>query len=267
MLAIADGARVSTLGGEVRRFLFEEFERVDSDWARKRYFVEGTAVWTTDGSAADRDRDDDLVDCAELLRLAATAVLEAPLASPRLTIRYFASDNKSVTRVVGPFERTLLLSDRTVATADQETLRRIGALADSWHEMGYRADHPVFSALDAFGAVYSSFHGQTELQVLPTMVALEGIFVPWGEGSIAKRMISALSPLLSSEKALTQLVRRLYDLRSDLIHGRRVKVEGGELVAGAGTIACRATLALMDRLVGQGLTPETWTEALELDDD
>ncbi len=263
MLAISEGASASMLDGEVRRFLIDEFANIDPDWAHDNYFVASTAVWVTEGSAADSERDDELVLLADLIRLAATAVLEAPLASPRLTIRYFGLGQDSHRRIIGPFERTLLLSDHSIATADLAALERIGGLAKSWHAAGYDADHPAFGALGAFGAVYTSLNARPELRMMPTMVALEGIFAPENAPAIARRMTATLSALLASEPALTASIRQLYDIRSDIIHGRSLKDDANEAMGSVGAIACRATLAVMDRLVRGKVPPNRWTDVLE----
>lgn len=263
MLAIAKNASARMLGGKLRRFRFEEFEEVDEDWANEKYFVKGTAVWVTKGTLRDMDRDDELIRRVELIRLAAMAVLGEPFASPRLTIRYFGLGKKSCGRRIGAFERTLLLSDRNRATADRAALKRIGALVEAWRAAGYDADHPVFGALDAFGAVYTSLNARPELRIMPTMVALEGIFAPAHASGIARRMAASLSPLLVGEPALTASVRRLYNIRSDIIHGRAVQQNAVEAIGSVGALACRATLALMDRLIGEKIPPNDWTSVLE----
>jgi hypothetical protein len=263
MLAVAEGASVKALGGEVRRFRLEEFEELDSDWAHSNYFVESTAVWVTAGSPSQSHEDIQFMASAELIRLAATAVLEAPLASPRLTIRYFGLGTTSRSRRIGPFDRTLLLSDRSLALADQSALTRIGDLADSWLANGYGADHPVFEALDTFGAMYSSLNARPELRMMPTMVALEGIYAPDNAPAISKRMAAALTELLPAEPKLTASIKRLYDIRSDIIHGRPVNKAAIEVMNGVGIIACRSTLALLRRLTEKKISPDRWTDVLE----
>ncbi len=260
MLAIADSASAPALEGIVRRFRFDEFAEVDPDWAHGNYFVESSAVWVVQGSVGDVDRDGELLMLADLIRLAAIALLEAPLASPRLSIRYFGLGEDARARKIGPFERTLLLQDRSVAVADGETLRQIGALAGEWHAAGYHADHPAFAALDAFGAVYTSLSTRPELAMLPPMIALEGIFAPANAGGIAKRLANALAKLFPSDAALPDLVRELYDVRSDIIHGRPLRDDVTKASSAVGVLACRATRALMKRAIDDNVPPDRWTD-------
>jgi hypothetical protein len=261
MLAIADGASAPALEGIVRGFRLDEFAEVDSDWAHGNYFVKSSAVWVLEGSARDIDRDGELVTLADLIRLAAIALLEAPLASPRLSIRYFGLGDDARSRLVGPFERTLLLQEHSVATAGREALDRIGTLAGRWQKAGYYADHPAFAALDAFGAVYTSLRAWPELAMMPPMVALEGIFAPENAPDIAKRMASALAKLLSSDAAIPKLVQRLYNIRSDIIHGRPLDDAAATEATGAvGRLACHATRALIERAIEQHVPPERWTD-------
>ena len=263
MLAIAEGAAVTTLGGEVRRFLFEEFEELDSDWAHGNYFVESTAIWSIENPGGKgQDADESLIALADLIRLAALASLEAPLASPRLSIRYFGHGEGSRSRVIGPFERTLLIGDHSIATADADTLRHIGALADKWHDAGYSADHPALGALYAFGSVYTAFNARPELAMMPTMVALEGILAPESAPGIANRMATTLARLLP-DSGLPDRMKHLYSIRSDIIHGRPLDQSAMDAAAEMGPIACRATIALIDMAIERHLPLDRWVEVLD----
>lgn len=264
LLGIAEGASASALGGTLRRLAFEEFAELDSDWAHPNYFVRHSAAWEVPEETGGSDWDADYVARADLVRLAAAAVLEAPIASPRLSIRYSGLGGEWWSRRIGPFGRTLLLRDETVAIADQAALEAIGALADRWAAAGYDADHPVFIALAAHGAVYSAFAQYPELAMMPTMVALEGLIAPQNLPGIASRLAATLAGLLPDDPGVERTVKRLYDLRSDIIHGRPLDAEAAAATGIAGELACRATVALIERGIARGTPPARWESLLEM---
>ena len=260
-LAIAEGATSQVFGGELRRFTLEEFADVDSDWAHGNYFVETTAVWTLDDSTKTAAHDQELIGMADLVRLAASAVLIAPLPSPRLSIRYYGIGEESRSRSIGVFDRTLLLSDQSVAVADTPALERVSRLAERWLAAGYTAEHPIFHALDAYGVIYTALDFYPELRMLPPLVALEGMIAPVPAPRIAERMAVALAVLLPGE-GFAKLVRRLYGIRSDIIHGRPLENGASDVMEEVGRLVCLATIALLERLIGRGVDPQSWTDEL-----
>lgn len=262
-LAIADGAQVAALEGHLRRLAFKEFAVLDPDWAHENYFVQGTGVWVCEPTSAKAFDLAKSADSAELLRLAAMAELQVPLPMPTLSMSY-AREGEATKRHLGPFERTLMLADHNVIEASPGELARVASTARAWQVAGFNWKHPIFSALSAFGAIYTALGRYPVLRAMPVMVALEGLFASKAAPNIARRMAENLKVVLTDAALLDDKVKSLYAVRSDLVHGRPVDETVAEhAFFEAGTLACRATGALVSLVIQRGLRASAWQAVRE----
>lgn len=237
----------AALDGRIARLALEEFQKLDDIWAHGNYYDQRSTVWRG-AVAADTPEGAINVACkkARLVQLAATVVCEAPLPDPILSIAYACHGSPaSVMRLIGPLERTWLLSDQAVAAPTHAQWQEIARLSETWHDGGLSSDSAVLHPLQAYGSVHNTLRGQPALMMMPIMVALEGTFAPGKARGIAQRMAANLARVLPDVPDLADRVRALYAIRSDIVHGRDFSQEQATAAfETVGSIACRAAGAL-----------------------
>jgi len=247
------GEPVPALGGQIAPFGFTELEQLDEDWARENQFDRRSTVWVASSPRTLGSADVDAAqECARLVRLAAVAVCGEPLPDPALSIVYAKSQGR-VVRQIGPFERTWLLGDRTMATPTPSQWSNIARSCEMWRAARLSSMHPVFLPMQAYGAVYASLAHEPALMVMPVVVALEGVFAPGKGAGIVARMTSNLARVLPRVADIEQRLRKIYKIRSDIIHGRRYDPEAAQAALRvAGRLACLATGALASQIAAKG---------------
>jgi|GEM_PF-5979697 len=223
---------VAVLNGTLRTLDFETFEKLEDDWARKSYFEETKPVFwirtgddiarvtvTESGPEMDENALDGTRDDAMLVYNALLAVTGQLYPDPRLSMEYFLH-GQSVSRRVGPFERTWLLNGGGLEPTSQETLRPVAALAEAWHQHDFRHTDVVFSPLRGLASLASTFMDPA-LGMLPLVVSLEGFLLPTKVDGIARHMADVIKHLLADAAPddIDEFMRAVYRARSSVVHG------------------------------------------------
>lgn len=254
---------VEVLNGTLRTLDFETFEKLEDDWARKSYFEATKPVfWIRTGDDVGRvtstesgGEEDPFAPAradAMLIYNALLAVTGELYPDPRLSMEYFRSDD-AWQRRVGPFERTWLLNGRGFEPISEETLLSVAALAENWHEHGFRFDDRVFSPLRGLASLASTFMSPA-LGMLPLIVSLEGFLLPAKVEGIARHMAAVIKQLLpdSASEDIADFMRDVYEIRSELLHGRTFPAEDISVISGTlqqltGSVVIAAAGEMMKR--------------------
>ena len=255
---------VEVLNGTLRTLDFETFETLEDDWAKQSYFEATKPVfWIRTGDDVGRATTAESGDSAEdpfaparadamLIYNALLAVTGELYPDPRLSMEYFRNDD-AWRRRIGPFERTWLLNARGLEPTAEETLLSVAALAEDWHEHGFRYDDRVFSPLRGLASLASTFMSPA-LGMLPLIVSLEGFLLPTKVEGIARSMADAIRRLLadSASEDIAGFMRDVYQIRSELLHGRTFPAEDLSAICGAlqqltGSVVIAAAGEMMKR--------------------
>lgn len=224
---------VDVLGGRFEPFKFEDFKRLDPDWAHRPFF-ESTqpTIWRRRFSDGEPSSQGDFLEAEQWRRVQDLSLLiyyallvQVPvlLPDPRMSISYSRS-GEAVSRRIGPYERTLILNGQRTKRIEAAELVAVAATAEKWANGQLLPRLKVFGPLRCLSLLGSETLSPV-LGVTPLVVSLEGYLLGRKvEGGIAAALSREIRSLLgaAAPETLDHDVRRIYAWRSDVLHGRKI---------------------------------------------
>jgi hypothetical protein len=241
---------IDILGGRLEAFRFEDFERLDQDWAHQSSFqLTEPTIWRR---AFSRDAPSIPEGMSEPALVATLKALSNPhafsegpwkqacdlslliyyafltnipmfLPDPRLSMAY-SREGALVSRRIGPYERTFLLDRTILRRVEKDELMAVAAMANQWHTGNLIPSAKVFGPLRCLSLLGSNAL-KPVFGVAPLVVSLEGYLLGRKvDGGIANAICRQIRNLVgnAAPQTLDDDVRRIYAWRSDILHGRKI---------------------------------------------
>lgn len=249
------------LGGRIEKLSFEEFKILDNDWARQKYFSQSKAtVWRINIESEDERKI--LDNKVRLIQLAICTICVVPLPNVDASITYIKGDG-SVAREIGVFGRTAFLKNFIRVNLDIKILDEIKKISEQWERMSLKAYDPVFNILNSFSTIYTELSTEPGLQILPVITEMEGTFAPTPGTSIAVRMSKNMLKIYYTDE-LEKIIKKIYNLRSDIMHGRKYNLEkADELCSLTNELVCKYSIEFINSMETNDFTFENRNDFFE----
>jgi hypothetical protein len=222
---VAFDGTIAYLNGQIGQIPFKKFEDIESDWAHESRFTANKPVfWSGQLTAMLGDAIAPVSESAMLFFLALIAHTGRIAPDPRLSMIYLHNAKSGATRrSVGACHRNLILHGNALPPFGAAELVAAAEIATGWSNYGLDSDNAVFRPLVILGSsAFSEPH--PIIGLLPLMITLEGLLVGRPVTGVASHMASTIRMFCAADLRddPTAVLRKAYEYRSRLIHGRRI---------------------------------------------
>jgi hypothetical protein len=257
-----DGGTIAYLNGQIGQIPFKKFEDIEDDWAHESRFNANKPVfWSGHITATLADGVAPVSNNAMLFFLALIAHTGRIAPDPRLSMIYLHNAKSGAARrSVGPCHRNLVLHGNALLPFDAAELAAAAEIATGWSNYGLGSDNAVFRPLVILGSsAFSEPH--PIIGLLPLMITLEGLLVGRPVTGVATHMATTIRMFCAADLRAepTAVLRKAYEYRSRLIHGRRITdvKDASAVFATIRALAGAVIIAMINAAQGAGVpSPE-----------